>query len=447
MFEFGRELRRIFAPEAADEARPGLLELLDLALLRREAANAESVARRAPVSERSARHAEAALLHREIARRSGEAEALRRSASSAELAVKTAASGRAEIARARREQGLTALVGADLFGDAALMRTAREALTDSLARSQDPGSEPARAKAEAALAGLQSRRALAEGDFEAAMEAAGALDTAVAALDGLVKAGRACRTEAAAARCDRADLLLGFGARLREPRLLARAREDMAQLAARLDPAYEPLSWGRVQEVAGSVMVAEGEASGRAETILAGVRRLLDAAEASPEDHSPLDWARLQGALGAGLLALGEAAESEPSFAGAQAAFDRAVRIYDRHPALTARALAAGSRAVCLARRAERSGDLGALAEAEAAFKAELTEGPARLDPLAWAVTQTNLARIYEARDDVRGLDAERGAAVLALVEAREVFVERGLKRLAEAAEAALERLGGRISA
>lgn len=439
MFEFGRELRRIFGPDTDGEARPGLLELIDLSLLRREALSAETAARRAGASDRSGRYAEAALLHREIARRTGEAESLRRSASAAELALRAAGATRAQAARARREQGLAALAGADLYGDAALSRTARDALGDALALAGEE--EVGRAKAEAGLAGLQSRRALAEGDFDAALEAAGGLDVAAAALEGLAAAKRVCRTEAAAVRCDRADLLLGFGARLREPRLLERAREDMVQLAAELDPAFEPLTWARAQELAGSALVAEGEAAGRAETVLAGVRRLLQAAEAAPEDHSPLDWARAQLALGAGMLALGETADSDPSFEGAQAAFDRAQRIYDRRPALTARALAASNRASCLARRAERSGDLATLAEAEAAFKAELTEGPARNDPLAWAVAQTNLARIYEARDDVRGTDAEREPAVLALTEALEVFTDRGLKSLAESASASLERL------
>ena len=84
MFEFGRELRRIFGPEISEEARPGLLELIDLSLLRREAVSAEGAARRAGTSDRADRYAEAALLHREIARRTGEAESLRRSASAAE---------------------------------------------------------------------------------------------------------------------------------------------------------------------------------------------------------------------------------------------------------------------------------------------------------------------------------------------------------------------------
>lgn len=448
MFEFGRELRRVFGPEAggdqASVGRAGLIELMDLSLLRREAAAAEGAARRdatrSGAAERSWRWAEAAALHREIARRTGEAESLRRAASAAEMAWKAAGADRRRLSEARREQGATALLGADLYGDAALSRSAREHLNDSLAKSLEHGGA-VRSRAEAAMAGLLSRRALAESDFDLALDAASALDAAVEALESLSAAKRVCRTEAAAVRCDRAELLLGFGARLREPRLVERARADMADLQADLDPAYEPLSWARARELEGAALLAEGESAGRAEPITEGVRLLADAAAQAPESHSPLDWARMQGALGAALATLGEATESERAFDGAQAALDRAQRVYDRHPALAARAVTANERAACLARRAERNGDLVALAQAEAALKAELTVGPARRDPLAWAVAQLNLARVYEARDEIRGRADGREAAVLALSEALEVFAERGLKSLAEAAQAALRRL------
>lgn len=430
----------MFGPETAAETRAGLIELLDLALLRREAASAEAAAWRASGSERAARWCEAAALHREIARRTGEAESLRRSASAGDLAAKGAQANDRLMAAARREQGLTALCGADLFGDPALGRSARDWLNDALAKDGDR-TGPGRARTGAALAGLQSRRALAAGDFEAALDAASALDAAVSSLETLATARQVCRTEPVQARCDRAELLLGFGVRLREPRLLERARADMAGAAALIDPDYEPLTWARVRELEAAARVAEGESAGRGEAMADGVQLLVDAAAASPEAHSPLDWARVQHALGAALLALGEVADSDSALDGAQAAFDRAGRIYDRRPALGVRAASAGARAACLARRAERSGDLVALAQAEAAFKAELVQGSARRDPLAWAVAQTNLARIYEARDEIRGTADAREPAVLALTEALEVFTERGLKGLAEGAAAGLERL------
>ena len=438
MFEFGREIRRIFSGGDQVELQNGLIELLDLQLLRREVAAADVAAGRVSTTDRAERYSDAAILRRELARRTGEAETLRKAASAAEQAVRYAGTDRRRLSRARREQGLAALVGADLYGDAALVRSAREALQDALAKAD---TFVAKTRAEAALAGLQSRRALAEGDFEAALEAAAALDQAIVALDAFVLTRQVDRTEAAAVRCDRAELLAGFGVRLRELRLLEQSEQDMTALAAHLDPAYEPLTWARAQELRAQSLVAQGELSGQAASIVQGVRVLVDLLENLLESHSPLDWARVQQTLGCALQALGDASDSDAAYDQAQAAFDRALRIYDRRPALTARSTVANNRASCLARRAERSGDLTILGQAEEAFKAELTAGPARNDPLAWAVAQMSLARIYEARDEIRGRADEREPALMALDEAREVFTERGLKSLAEAAAAGIERL------
>ena len=438
MFEFGREIKRIFGGDTQAEAQPGLVELLDLQLLRREAGTAETNAGRVSTIDRGERYADAAMLRRELARRTGEAETLRKAASCAEQALRYSTSDRRSVSRAKREQGLAALVGADLFGDAALARSAREALSEAAAKADTPASK---ARAEAALAGLQSRRALAEGDFEAALEAAAALDDAIINLDALVQGKQVDRTEAASLRTDRSELLAGFGVRLRELRLLEQAEADMSRLTDRLDPAYEPLAWARAQEVRAASLVAQGELSGQAGLIAEGVRLLVEVLEYIPEGHSPLDYARVEQSLGCALQALGEASDSDAAFDQAQACFDRSLRVYDRRPALAARSTCANNRASCLSRRAERSGDLEILGQAEAAFKAELTTGPARNDPLAWAVAQMNLARIYEARDEIRGRADEREPAMLALHEALDVFTERGLKGLAEAASAGLERM------
>jgi hypothetical protein len=111
---------------------------------------------------------------------------------------------------------------------------------------------------------------------------------------------------------------------------------------------------------------------------------------------------------------------------------------------LPLRAVIAHDRATCLARRAERSGDLGALAEAEGAFKAELIDGQGGGDAIAWAVTQVALARIYEVRADLADAPGERSKAAYALTEALDVFADRGLKSLSDVAQAALERVRSR---
>ena len=146
--------------------------------------------------------------------------------------------------------------------------------------------------------------------------------------------------------------------------------------------------------------------------------------------------------LGAGLQALGEASTSERAFEKAISCFDRAALVLKGQRALALSAHVAGARAVCLARCAELTGDLAVLDAAEAAFRAELINRPAAADPVAWAICQTNLARLYEARAELTGKDnGQRAAAAIALAAAFDVFAEEGLRSLSDMALTALERV------
>src|SRR5271167_4471840 len=88
MFEFARELRRLFS--AAREAAPShdgltggdaaLLELLDLKMLKAEAKAADVAAGRISAKDRPRRLLEAAMVWRELARRTGDVAALRKAA-------------------------------------------------------------------------------------------------------------------------------------------------------------------------------------------------------------------------------------------------------------------------------------------------------------------------------------------------------------------------------
>ena len=80
MFEFGRELRRLFGAESLNAPRDGLtggdsalLELLDLSLLHHEAKAADVAAGRIGAKDRAQRKLESAIVWREVARRSGDA--------------------------------------------------------------------------------------------------------------------------------------------------------------------------------------------------------------------------------------------------------------------------------------------------------------------------------------------------------------------------------------
>ena len=98
---------------------------------------------------------------------------------------------------------------------------------------------------------------------------------------------------------------------------------------------------------------------------------------------------------------------------------------------------------VCLVRRAELTADLEGLAEAEASLRVELSLADAAIDPVAWAVRQLSFAQICEARLAITGSQsAARSADIgLALSAAMDVFAERGLRSLTDAAARGLERL------
>src|SRR3569623_2284616 len=86
----GRRLKGLFAEDAARAtlsfSDASLLELFDLTLLRREAREADISAGRVGARDRPQRLRDAAIVWRELARRTGDAVALRKSASAAELA-------------------------------------------------------------------------------------------------------------------------------------------------------------------------------------------------------------------------------------------------------------------------------------------------------------------------------------------------------------------------
>jgi len=100
MFEFGRDLKRLFGVETGAESKgasyregltggdTSLLELLDIRLLTNEARSADVAAGRIGTKDRGSRLLEAAVVWRELARRSGDAAALRKAASHAEAAGK-----------------------------------------------------------------------------------------------------------------------------------------------------------------------------------------------------------------------------------------------------------------------------------------------------------------------------------------------------------------------
>lgn len=437
MFEFGRDLRgRRQAPVAPGAFRDGfsggdrsLYELLDLSLLLAEAQGADVAAGRVSARDPAAAALRAAGAWREVARRSGDAVALRKAAAHAEAAAKI--SKGPQLAAARCEQAQCAMLGAELFGDDSLGVAAGHLL----------GLAAGSPLADILSAGLKGRRALAADDMDAGLAAAQAMDRPLTAL-AAVRTGDAARLDHIDQASAKADLLIGCGARLKDRALIDAALRELAALRPTLDVNYAPIATARLDALRGGALVLAGETSGDVGLILDGVDLLTGAVELIPPDHSPLDWARLHAGLALGLQSLGEATSGERAFEQAVTAFDRARTVLVDHPALQLTAIVANNRAVCLARCAELTGDIAVLDAAEAALKTELTEGAPRKDPVAWAIAQVNLARLYEARVEITGRDrGELASAAFALASAFDVFAEEGLRSLADMASGSLERL------
>ena len=448
MFEFGRELMKLIAGERARPFADGLtggdstlLELLDLNLLTQEAKGADVAAGRIGAKDKAQLRLDSAIVWREVARRSGDAVALRKAAATAEAAAAAFDPDRRPDgwARARCEQGLCALLGAELFGDPGLDAAAEAAFREARAGARGG---LAAALADVGLAIVEGRQDLAKGDEDAAHRAIARFNSPISALDGLSRRSAAARPLAAEARLARADLLCGWGSRLKDGALINFAVEDAAAAAERLDAGYEPLTWARAEILRGQALVLWGETVGDVDAVATGASALATALDHLTRDHSPLDWARTQIALAQALQALGEASADERAYEQAVTCYDRANLVLKDAPSTPLRGLAAGARAMCLARSAELSGDLGVLDAAEAAMKIELTNLRASRDPVAWALAQLHLARLYEARIDITGKDrGERAAAVTALDGALDVFAEEGLRSLSVVAGEALARV------
>lgn len=445
MFEFGRELKRLFRTDGPVDGMTGgdasLLELLDLAMLRAEGRAAAIAAGRVGAKDPARRQLEASVVWREIARRTGDSAALRKAAQLAEAA----ACGFDRLQRpklwaeARCEQGRCALLGADLFGDEGLNAAADIAFAEAKTAA-GPGLAHACATGGQLL--IETRKVLNQADRATVLDLAKRFEAPLSVLRAHSRRQPDARLTATELRLVRADLLGAAGQRLKDPVLLRQALDDLARDIEGLDAAYEPLAWARASMLRGALRAAMAEMDAELGQIAAAVAELAKVLETLRCDHSPLDWTRGQQALAGALQMLGEAADSDRAFDQAIGCYDRALMVLGDKPALSERAHAIYHHAVCLARKAEITCDLRGLDEAEAALRAELAGSGASRDPVGWAVRQLNFARLYEARVGVTGRDrGERAASAVALSAALDVFGEHGLRSLADTTARRLEEL------
>ncbi len=442
MFEFGRELRRIFGNSGRIETDPTLYELLNLKLLIAQGRHLDIEGGRVSTKNRFTPYLEAAQIWREYARRTGDPVALRRAAGAAENAGKEAKTT-SEAAAAALEQAMTCILGVELFETYELLESAESLLSGGRAAIQDD--EPLKARFTQVEARLAARLATRKGvsDLDPALHAMSRIDRAIERADQRVQLTGAARDrlDAAQARFERGDLLMMVGLDRSDASLLAAVIKDFEALRSRLDADYEPVTHARVILRLALAQIWHGQIEGKPEIISEGIA-LLSSEDCSGLDyeHSPLDWVEHKQALALGLQALGELTLNEEVYDKAMAVYDLALK-RPLQKALALRAQLVNNRAACLAKHAELKGDLKSLEKAEKAFKAELRVVKPQEDPVGWAILQSNLARLYVARGDITGFMLERAEAAYALEAALEIFVEHGMTALSETAQAHLDRV------
>jgi hypothetical protein len=413
MFEFGKDLRKLFA-QAREADDLGWLELIGVGLVESEARQQSTDAGRVSCAEPFEASLRAAALWREHARRAGYAKSLERSWSAA-----LDATGRArtpdQSARAAIETARLLMLRFDLCGGP-------DSLTQALA-TLDMASGAQRAdtasSAAAVHARLVGRQARLTGDAKALMDAGALMD---AALHGL--RGGARTDQAEELRLDRAALSLEAGVLRRDPRLLDQAGRDLSALVEAASPDYRPLTRARALALCGAGLSALGAMAGHAESAAQGRLMFEAAADQFTPDHSPLDWAAIQ-ILRADdprtpLLALAQAealTEGSGLILGAQA---REARL---------------SREIALA---EADGALPALDAIEARLRRRLSRLDADAAPLDWTADQIGLARLSLARTRLTGLAAPALGMIIA--EAALTAREHGAPALAHRAERLLHQ-------
>ncbi len=442
MFEFGRELRRIFRNQGRVDTDPSLYELLNLKLLITQGRALDIEGGRVSTKNRFAPYLEAAQIWREYARRTGDPAAVRRAANAAENAGKDAKTA-IEGAQAVLEQALTCILSVDLFESWELLASAEKLLAEGRIVAADD--EALRIRYNRAEGMLAARLAMRQGiadDLEPALLAMSHIDRAIERADQQMRKTHAARDriDASVARFERADLLMLVGLDRSDASLMDAVMKDFEALRVRLDAAYEPVTHARVVLRLAQATIWKGQIEGRPDVIGDGIALLTRDDEPVDYEHSPLDWVEHRHALAMGLQALAEVTMNQEIYDKAMAVYDQALKRPLQKP-LRLRAEIVNNRAACLARHAELKGDLRSLDKAELTFKDELRGVRAGDDPVSWAILQTNLARLYVARGDITGFMMERAEAAYALEAAHDIFVEHGMKALGRSAMEYLDRV------
>jgi len=408
MFEFGRDLRKLFA-QARESEDLGWIELIGVDLLQAEARREATDAGRVSCTHPFETERRACALWREHARRSGAADSLTRASRCADSLVRIARD-ETQTAQAAIEVALTVMLRFDLCGGPEHLHAGVRVLK-AIGRPRRARDASA---ASAVHARLMARLARLSDDPSALLDAAALMDAALHDLRG--GDHDVAHDEL---RLDRAARALEAGVVQRDPRLLDQAGRDLAALVGAASPDQRPLTRARALALCGAGLGALAAVADDAAARRQGREMFDAAAETFTPDHSPLDWATIQilrgddAATPLMVLAQAEAlTQGEGLIVGALARLSRTAREVDL---------------------AEAVADRTALDAVRGRLLARLTVHEARNAPLDWAADQIGLARIALAA--ARLGDAAPSSLGLILAEAAATARELGVPILADQAD------------
>jgi hypothetical protein len=409
MFEFGKDVRRLFA-QARESEDMGWLELIGVDLLAVEARALTTDGGRVSCARPSDTWRRASMLWRDHARRTGQADSLVRALTTADDALNAARTGD-DRARAALARSMALLTRFDLFGD-------RDALAEAgeWSRLATPDRLSTLALSAGVHARIRARQARLSETAADRMDAAALMDAALHALQ------RHSPTEADDLRLDRAALALEGGILQRDARLLDQAGRDLQALVEASSPDNRPLTRARALALcAAGLSALAGLADDRG--ALDSGRALFDAAaDQFTPDHSPLDWVAVEVAR-----AVDPATPIEPLIKAESLTSGKGTVL----GALAMDLLTAREVAACATH-----GDLLGLARLEIRVRRRLADRVGAPSAVDWAVDQIAMARVMIARAGLLGIDPDQAAFVLA--EAAEAARDYGVPVLADRARALL---------
>jgi hypothetical protein len=401
MFEFGRDLRKLFE-KARESDDLGWLELIGADLIEAEARRETTDAGRVSCARPFEAWMRASLLWRDHARRTGAAASLTKAASCASDAARHARTTD-QAAAAGLEAGEIHLARFDLFGGPELLIAATG---DVQALSPD------RARTRAWAVALGARLAARRSDMNPSQDAALALFDAARRDHRHLPA-----TVADELTLDWAGLALRVGIEHRDIALLDRVGQDLRALVEASAPEQRPITRARALTLAAVGLKALASLAGDTTAEAQGQALFDAAADQFTPDHSPLDWAAVQ---------LAQGPTQTPLLILAQA------EAMTREPGLILGGMARERRLSAEAALAEAMGDVKAIHGLEAMVHRRLA-APVSRPPLDWAADQIGMAHLMLAR--ARLTDTSAGAVGMMLAEAATTAREWGATGLAERAE------------